>query len=92
MAARTLRPKHSDEVRSKIQASQLINRLHGCAMGTVEMSPTQVKSAEILLKKSVPDLSSMELTGSDGGPIEVAGVPDVELDQRIAELEAKLRG
>ena len=71
MAARTLRPKHSDEIRSKIQASVIIGFLTEHVKGNREMSATQVRSAEILLKKSVPDISSIELTGADGGPIRV---------------------
>ena len=70
MAARKLRPKHSDEIRAKIQASVLIDFLTKHVKGEREMTPTQVRSAEILLKKSVPDLSSIELTGQDGGPVE----------------------
>lgn len=31
------------------------------------MSPTQIKAAEILLKKVAPDLARQELTGKDGG-------------------------
>lgn len=77
MAARKLRPKHSDEIRAKIQASVLIDFLTKHVRGEREMSATQVRSAEILLKKSVPDLSSIELTGADGGPVET--VTRVEL-------------
>lgn len=71
MAAR-LRPRHQDEVRAKIQASQLINRLSGHAFGEIEMTPSQIKAAEILLRKSVPDLQSVEMTGEDGGPMEMS--------------------
>ena len=63
MAARKLRPFHTDEIRAKIQASQLINRLTDHALGKIELSPTQIKAIEVLLKKSVPDLSSVQLTG-----------------------------
>lgn len=70
MAARKLRPFHTDEIRAKIQASQLINRLTDHALGKVDLSPTQVKAIEVLLKKSVPDLSAVQLTGQDGGPVE----------------------
>lgn len=63
MAAR-LRKLHSDEVRQKIQTSQLINRLTDHAIGKVELSPTQVRSIEILLKKSIPDLSAVSLEGA----------------------------
>ena len=56
--------RHQDDVRLKIQASQLINRLSGHAVGEIEMTPTQIKAAEILLKKSLPDLQSVDLTGT----------------------------
>ena len=74
MAAR-LRPRHQDEVRSKIQASQLVNRLSNHVFGKVELSATQVRAAEVLLRKCVPDLSNVELTGKDG----VAIVPVVNV-------------
>jgi len=77
MAARTLRPRHSDEIRAKIQASQLVNRLTKHALGEVELSATQIRAIEILLKKSVPDLSAVELSGPDGNPVEV--VTKIEL-------------
>lgn len=70
MAARTLRPRHQDEVRAKIQASQLINRLTDHAFGKVTLDASQVRSIEILLRKSLPDLSAIEMTGADGGPVQ----------------------
>ena len=63
MAARKLRPFHTEEIRAKIQASQLINRLTDHVFGKVELSNAQVRSAVALLAKSVPDLSSVTLTG-----------------------------
>jgi len=63
MAAR-LDPAHDERTRAKIQTSQLINRLLSHANGEVEMTSTQVRAAEILLKKTLPDLSSVEV-GSD---------------------------
>lgn len=72
MAAR-LRPRHQDEVRAKIQASQLINVLQNHALsGEGEISPSRLKAIEILLRKSVPDLQSVEMTGEDGGPMQLA--------------------
>ena len=68
MAAR-LRKNHQDDVREKIQAINIVSRLMGHFEGTVELSPTQLKAGEILLKKSLPDLSATELSGSGGGPI-----------------------
>lgn len=65
MAAR-LRARHQDEIRTKIQASQLVNRLTDHALGKNEMTPTQVRAAEILLKKSMPDLSQVSGAGENG--------------------------
>lgn len=63
MAAR-LRLHHQDEVREKIRASQLVNRLQDHAFGKNEMSATQLKAAEVLLRKCVADLSSVQIGGS----------------------------
>lgn len=81
MAAR-LNKRHQDFVRDKIQASQLINVLQNHALGLTEqeLSPTRLKAIEILLKKSVPDLSQVALTGKNGGPVVVAASP---LDERL---------
>ena len=68
MAAR-LRAKHQDDVRAKIQTSQLINRLQDCSDGKVELTQIQLRAIEILLRKSLADLSATELTGADGGAI-----------------------
>lgn len=74
MAAR-LRKTHQDEVRTKIQASQLINVLQNHALGiSEEISPARIKAIEILLKKSVPDLSQVALTGQDGGPVQFSEI------------------
>jgi hypothetical protein len=69
MAAR-LRKTHQDDVRAKIQTSQLINRLENHALGEIDLSATQIKAIEVLIRKTLPDLSSVEMTGEDGGPIE----------------------
>jgi len=62
---------HQDDVRAKIQASQLINRLTDHALHDLELSVTQIKAIEILLRKSLPDLSAVELTGEGGGPLRI---------------------
>ncbi len=48
-----------EELRTKIQTPQIINRLQAHIHGAVEMSATQVRAAEILLKKAIPDLQSV---------------------------------
>ena len=60
------------KVRDRIQAALLANRLEDHALGLVEMTGTQLKAAEILLRKTVPDLSSMAHTNANGdGPPEL---------------------
>ncbi len=61
---------HQDDVRRKIQASQLINRLTDHVLGETELSATQVAAAKILLSKSLPDLQSVELAGPEGGAVQ----------------------
>jgi hypothetical protein len=69
MAAR-LNPRHSDMVRSKIQASQLVNRLTDHALGNVEMTATQVQAAKILLDKTLSNAPQQtEISGPDGAPL-----------------------
>lgn len=70
MAAR-LNKLHQEGIRKKIQASQLINVLQDHALNDgSEISPSRMKAIEILLRKSVADLSAIQLTGADGGPVE----------------------
>jgi hypothetical protein len=71
MAAR-LRSRHQDEIREKIKTSQLVNRLTNCALGDVELTAQQLKAIEILLRKSLPDLSAVSIEGAgDNGEIPV---------------------
>lgn len=64
-----LRKMHQDDVRAKIQTSQLLNRLADHALGDVELSATKVRAIEVLLKKVLPDLSAVELSGDEDNPI-----------------------
>lgn len=56
-----------EEAREKIRTTQLINRLQDHALGEVDLSPTQVRAVEILLKKRVPDLATTTIQGGDDG-------------------------
>lgn len=68
---------HDENTRKKIQASQLINRLANHALGEVELSNTQVRAIEILLKKTLPDLQSIEHTGDPENPIQTKWTVEV---------------
>lgn len=73
MAAR-LSPAHDAKTREKIKTSQLINRLQEHVFGEPCMEKSQVSAAVALLKKTLPDLLSTELSGPDGSPIPVKGI------------------
>lgn len=68
MAARKRAIRHDDNTRAKIQAAQLINRLTAHACGELELSRTQVRAIEVLLRKTLPDLSDVRME-VDSAPI-----------------------
>ena len=79
--AERLRKRHQDEIRTKIQVSQLINVLTNHALddkNQTEISSTRMKAIELLLKKSLPDLTSTEITGDPDAPLEVKVVTGIE--------------
>ena len=70
MAAR-LNKLHQEDVRKKIQVSQLINVLtdHALNEGS-EISMSRMKAIEILLRKSLPDLSAVTISGDAENPVQ----------------------
>lgn len=55
---------HPDDVKAKIKASQLINRLQDHAISAKPLlDSSQVKAIQILLNKVIPDLKSVEHSG-----------------------------
>lgn len=69
MAARKNKTSLTDSWKAKIKASMLLIRLQDHAVGKIEMKNTQIKAADIVLRKMVPDLAKHEHTGEDGGPL-----------------------
>ncbi len=68
MAARIKKTTLSEQWKAKIQAGVILDRLVKHVNGEIEMTASQIKAADILLKKTVPDLASTEVTGKDGEP------------------------
>ena len=69
MAAR-LNKLHQEDIRKKIQTSQLINVLQNHALkGEGDISPTRMKAIEILLRKSIADLSAVTISGDEQNPL-----------------------
>ena len=74
---------HPDEVKQKIQASQLINRLQKHALsdiigetyedGKAVMTDSQVRAAFGLLSKVVPDMKAVELSGGMSLSVNIVG-------------------
>lgn len=71
MAARTVKIRHDEETRAKIQTSQLINRLEDHILNDLDLKPTQVTAALGLLKKTLPDLANVELSGDKDNPMQM---------------------
>lgn len=71
MAARIRKTKLTDEWKARIQAGVILDRLVKHVNGEIDMSSSQIKAADILLKKTVPDLARTEVTGIDGAPQEM---------------------
>jgi len=55
-------PFHPDAVRLKIKAVLLVQKLQAHIFDGLEMSMSQIRAAEILLRKCVPDLSMATIT------------------------------
>ncbi len=61
--------KHNQDTRDKIRTTQLIKRLEDHALGDIELTPTQIKAIEILLRKTLADLSSVAHTDPEGNAL-----------------------
>jgi hypothetical protein len=85
MAAR-IRKTHQDEVRAKIQTSNLITRVQKYANGELsdeDISPNRLNAIKLLLNKSLPDLQSVEITGDSDNPLAVTVI-----ERRIVDPKA----
>lgn len=69
MAARSMRIRHQEDIRAKIQASHIIHRMMLAYNGELVLTPEQISVGKCLLNKVLPDLKAIELTGENGGPV-----------------------
>jgi len=83
MAARKAIPskEQQERTRAAIKTIQLVKRLQCFALGeegdqgeTVELDASRLKAIEILLKKSLPDLSSVTIGGDEENPVNLVHV------------------
>jgi hypothetical protein len=100
MAARTKVPSkiQQDQTRAAIKTTQLVKRLQAFALGEsevvaaegedpkpVEIDALRLKAIEVLLRKSLPDLSAVQLSGDAENPIAIE-----EVGQASAKVLAML--
>lgn len=65
--------------RERIQTGVLLDRLQKHALGKIEMTAAQVKSAEVVLRKTIPDLKAIEHSGG----VDIRTESDAEVLARI---------
>lgn len=63
MAPRVNKIRHDEETRSRIQVGNIVNRLEKFIAGEIKMESAAVTAALGLLKKVLPDLTSVEHSG-----------------------------
>lgn len=74
--------------RERIKIGNILDRMQKCADGKIEMKPTQLKAAVVLLGKVMPDLNASEIVKRDE-TINPAQVIEM-LKQKSPELAALL--
>ena len=84
MAAR-IRKSHQDDVRKRIEVSNLITRVQKYANGELsdeDISPNRLNAIKLLLNKALPDLQSIELTGDADNPLMIESIKRVVVDPK----------
>lgn len=79
---RPLNPMRVEEVRQKIRSTLLIKTLEDHAIDGVDMAPSRITAALGLLKKVIPDYAAVEVTGKDGGPIQLQPILNVTIGDK----------
>ena len=109
MAATKTKPTklQQDQTRAAIKTTQPVKRLQAFALGEsevtpngdgeckpIEIDPGRLRAIEILLRKSLPDLSAVTLTGEDGGPIktEEVGAGSAKLTAFLDAISSRATG
>lgn len=59
--------------RDKHKIGKLMSRIEQHANGEADMTSTQLKAAEIFLRKTLPDLNKTELSGDQEKPVKLSG-------------------
>lgn len=71
--------KLSAEWRERIKSGVILDRLQRHCIGELEMTPTQIRAAEILLRKVIPDLQAVQHSGEVTHSVRAAELQDDQL-------------
>ena len=77
------------EVRGRIQTLRLVNRLEKHVLDGEEMAKSQVSAAIALLKKTIPDLQAVQISGDAENPL-VVSRPPIELAREMMFLLSRV--
>jgi len=77
-----LSPRVQDEYRAKIDINLICKSLKEHIKGTLEMSATQIRASEILLKKVLPDLASITVSGDQDNPFLIKDISAKPLEAK----------
>jgi|JI9StandDraft_1071089.scaffolds.fasta_scaffold79077_2 hypothetical protein len=89
MAARTGIPnlRQQEQTRAAIKTTQLIKRLQWFALNEtddqgapVELDASRLKAIEVLLRKSLPDLSAISISGDEKNPVFIRNIERIIVD------------
>ncbi len=92
MAARTRKIQIDKEWRQRIKTGVLMDCLQKHVVGKNKMTNSQVRAAEILLRKVVPDLSSTTVSGDADNPLVVEHSNAVDALLSLPSLRARNTG
>lgn len=82
MASRKRKLVLAEDWRKRIQAGIILDRLTKHIKGEIELSATQVSAANILLRKSIPDLTSSDVNAKLTGNLNINWpLPKTPLDK-----------
>lgn len=80
------------KVRERIRTGLLVKRLMLHAVGKLDITPSQMKATEILLRKTLPDLSATEHSGEiisrHANELSDAELADIAASSRAGTVEA----
>ncbi len=71
-------PRVIERIRASVKTTMLLKKLEACALGNDKMSAASVRCADILLKKVLPDLAAVEVTGDVDHKHYVVEVPQIQ--------------